>query len=401
MSRRIVYIQYTNPAVYPPLEHSSRIVADEGWEVLFLGTSGHGADALKLQAHSNVTVKQLTYCSPGVRQKIHYISFCLWVTGWILAWRPQWLYASDPLACPIALALSFVPGLQVIYHEHDSPASGAGSNRLLLRARHLLSRRATCCVLPNEARIARFQAEVGSLCARVTCVWNCPKKEEASRPRESIDADGGIWILYHGSIAPSRLPLSVIEALAGLPDEVKLRVIGYETAGSFGYLEKVKATARALGIPDRVDVLGPVATRRELLHYCRRSDIGLALMPLTTDDINMKAMDGASNKPFDYLACGLALIVSDLPAWRALYVDPGYGVVCYPNDPGSISRAIASLVRDPKEMRAMGERGRQRVEREWNYEAQFAEVMEFLNAPRRSRLRRSASPHDVIHRGAG
>ena len=103
-------------------------------------------------------------------------------------------------------------------------------------------------------------------------------------------------------------------------------------------------------------------------------------MPLITDDINMKAMEGASNKPFDYLACGLPLIVSDLPAWRTLYVDPGYGLACNPEDPGSIARALMSLVNDPKAMRDMGERGRRRVEREWNYEAQFDKVCTLLKA---------------------
>ena len=33
--KRVVYVQYTNPAAYPPLEHSSRILADAGWQVLF------------------------------------------------------------------------------------------------------------------------------------------------------------------------------------------------------------------------------------------------------------------------------------------------------------------------------------------------------------------------------
>ena len=33
--RRIMYVQYVNPGMYPPLEHSSRILADAGWEVCF------------------------------------------------------------------------------------------------------------------------------------------------------------------------------------------------------------------------------------------------------------------------------------------------------------------------------------------------------------------------------
>jgi glycosyltransferase involved in cell wall biosynthesis len=106
-------------------------------------------------------------------------------------------------------------------------------------------------------------------------------------------------------------------------------------------------------------------------------------MPKTTDDINMNAMAGASNKAFDYLASGLALVVSDLPAWRTLYVEPGYGIACDPDDPTSIARALWSLVDDPTEVRAMGERGRRRIDEEWNYETEFAKVFECLNGERK------------------
>src|SRR5204862_3210962 len=94
LNQRIIYIQYTNPAVYPPLEHSSQIVADQGWQVLFLGTRARGADALRFPPHSNVAVRQLGHCAPGRRQKSHYVSCWLWVAGWIVAWRPRSLHAS-------------------------------------------------------------------------------------------------------------------------------------------------------------------------------------------------------------------------------------------------------------------------------------------------------------------
>src|SRR5881396_1043130 len=100
-ARRILYVQYTNPAAYPPLEHSSRILADAGWNVLFLGTGALGADALKFPPHQKIVVKQLAFCSEGIRQKAHYFLYCLWVLYWTITWRPQWVYASDPLSCPI------------------------------------------------------------------------------------------------------------------------------------------------------------------------------------------------------------------------------------------------------------------------------------------------------------
>jgi glycosyltransferase involved in cell wall biosynthesis len=99
-------------------------------------------------------------------------------------------------------------------------------------------------------------------------------------------------------------------------------------------------------------------------------------MPTDSQDPNLQFMVGASNKPFDYLACGLALLVSDLPSWRQLYVDASYGLVCDPDDPASIAAALLWFLEHPDDQRAMGERGRQRVATEWNYEHQFAPVLE-------------------------
>src|SRR5262249_15965707 len=106
---RILYIQYTNPAGYPPLEHSSRILADAGWKVEFLGTGALGAE-LRFPPHPNITTRQMAFCPAGWRQKLHYFRFALWVLGWALWRRPRWVYASDLLSCPVALVLSFLPG---------------------------------------------------------------------------------------------------------------------------------------------------------------------------------------------------------------------------------------------------------------------------------------------------
>jgi glycosyltransferase involved in cell wall biosynthesis len=332
---RILYVQYTNPAIYPPLEHGSRILADADWQVLFLGTgAAHGADKLRFPPHPNITLRQMAFCPAGWRQKLHYLRFALWVLGWALWWRPRWVYASDHLACPVALALSFLPGTCLIYHEHDSPGEPAGSVflRLCMRARQWLARRARACVLPNEGRAAVFARDTG-MSGDIRCVWNCPSREEIPARRQEKKGDG-FWLVYHGSIGPSLIPLSVLQALAVLPPSVKLRVTGYETIGHGGYSKALEQEARRLGIADRVEVRGPVS-RCELL-ATTQGDVGLALMPRRPDDVNFRHMAGASNKAFDYLACGLALLVSDLPDWRAFYAQPGYGLACDPEDPASI-----------------------------------------------------------------
>ena len=120
MGNRILYVQYTNPAGYPPLEHSSRILADRGWQVMFLGTGAHGADSLKFPSHTNIEVRRWKFREPGLWQKLHFLAFNDWVLITALRWKPKWIYASDPFACPVALLLKLI-GFRVLYHEHDSP----------------------------------------------------------------------------------------------------------------------------------------------------------------------------------------------------------------------------------------------------------------------------------------
>jgi glycosyltransferase involved in cell wall biosynthesis len=348
--------------------------------VLFLGTGSLGADALRFPSHPNITVRQLPFCPAGWRQKLHYAWFTLWVLAWTLRWCPAWVYASDPLVCPAALLLSYFPSLWIIYHEHDSPKTG-NSNvecriskflRFVLWSRQKLAQRSQLCILPNERRADWFAEETGNN-HMICCVWNCPAQEEVCSQHSPYNG-GDLWVLYHGSIVPPRLPLTVLSALAMLPQAVKLRVIGYETVGHSGYIRRLQEKAYQLGLGERTEFLGTLPTRGELFEWCRRSDVGMAFMPRNSPDVNEQTMTGASNKPFDYLACGLALLVSDLPDWREMYVEPGYGLACNPEHPENIAAALHWFLEHPAEMRAMGERGRRRILTEWNYETQFSKV---------------------------
>src|SRR5256714_4453315 len=350
MGNRILYVQYTNPAGYPPLEHSSRILAERGWQVLFLGTGAHGADALEFPPHPNITVRRWTFQQPGLWQKLHFLAFNDWVLMTALRWKPKWIYASDLFACPVALLLKRI-GFCVLYHEHDSP-KGANTETLkteilksetlklsifekfLLWSRKKLARCADLCVLPNERRIDVFKQQTATS-RPVICVWNCPSRDEAGvQPEKSAD---DLILFYHGSIVPDRLPVSVIYALADLPSSVRLRIAGYETVGHSGYVRELEEFADSRELGSRFEYLGSLS-REALLPETRKAHVGLAVMPIKAMDLNLQAMTGASNKPFEYMACGLALLVSDLPDWSEMFVDfPGFARACDPRDSESIA----------------------------------------------------------------
>ncbi|WP_254970133.1 glycosyltransferase [Cyanobium sp. To12R1] len=270
---------------------------------------------------------------------------------------------------------------QVLYHEHDAPSPAAANTvfmKYVYAARRAAVRVADVIVVPNEERLAKLVAESGRRGPSV-CVWNCPSVDEVAASRAALDSP--LTLYYHGSLNNARLPFTVLEAMSRVEHPLRLLAIGYETIESRGYREAFQQEARRLGLGDRVQFDGPLDHRKDLMMASRKTDVGLAMMPLNSDDSNMSSMTGASNKAFDYLAGGLALVVSDLPDWRNFYVAPGYGLSANPDDAGSLAAAFGRLASNPTITRRMGEEGRIRIAKEWNYETQFSAVLALLNVP--------------------
>jgi glycosyltransferase involved in cell wall biosynthesis len=387
---RVVFAQYVNPGMYPPIQNASMILAESGWDVLIVGIGAPGtAGTLTVPSHPRIRTVGWRYCPPGVWQKFHYLVFCLacvWHTVWF---RANWVYLSDPMSTLLGwvfLTLRY----RVVYHEHDGPSVSQIERRpLWIRKRTTVARRADLCVLPAAGRIARFVALTGRTGPTI-CVNNCPLRRDL-RPARTGSGSGRIQLLYSGSIGPDRIPESIIRALTLLPVTVTFRAVGYEISERDIYIPKLKQLAAELGVADRVEFL-PGRSRHKLWDLLAESDVGLSLRPMTVTDPNFEYMVGATNKAFDYFAVGMPLLVSALPEWVEGYVRPGLAKACLPDDAGSVAAALLWYHEHPDEMRAMGERGRRRVESEWNYETQFAPVLSAMTEALPERLRSHVEP---------
>jgi glycosyltransferase involved in cell wall biosynthesis len=376
---RVLYVQYTNPGAYPPLVRGAQLLAEAGAEVLMLGTHVPGLDALSADDAVGLEVRLLPSSSEGWRGwrlKANYARYAAWVARQGSAWKPDWVYASDVLAAPVALALGSMTKARTVYHEHDAPSleHDSWTMRQCLAARSHLVRQAAIVIAPNAERAVRLSREVGGG-RPVHTVWNCPRRPVAAPVRDAAGRPPGtLTVLFRGSINAQRLPRTVIDAVAQAGDGVALDIVGYETSGSRGYVDELLRLASATGIGQRVRALGTVP-EAELARVCARADVGLALMPSESSDVNMQHMAGASNKLFEYLSYGIAPLVTDLPDWRTAFVEPGYALSCRPENAESLARRLVWAASHPTELRAMTARGFERLRQDWNYETQFAPVM--------------------------
>jgi glycosyltransferase involved in cell wall biosynthesis len=373
MARRILYVQFTDPAAYPPIEHSAVLLAERGWEVLFLGTVRLSELTLELASHPRIRVRRMAFVRPGWKQKLNYITFCLWVLYWVLRWRPQWIYASDPLVAPLVYLVQHLTKTRVIYHEHDSPNLSKLQSGLMSKVyayRKIVGGEADLCVLPQHERLHDF-VEYAGRTKPTFCVWNFPRIDEI--PPRDYSQGSELLLYYHGSINRARLPVQLVIAASRLNQSVRFRITGYETEPR--YVEQLKKVASKSGAAQLIDYYGVVLRRKDLLRHAAQAHIGLVLIPKHSDDINLRHMVGASNKAFDYMACGLPLLVSDLPEWVATFVKPGYALQCDPDDADSIESALRWYIENPSKRSEMGRNARQKIQKVWNYNTAFGAVL--------------------------
>ena len=381
---RALFVQYTDPAGYPPIQHSMTMLERDGWAIASVGTRIKVTSDLRMPPQQNFKTCLMRAVPSGrIAQKIHYLYFCCLTALVALRWRPDVIYVSDMIATPAALLARWLTRSTLLYHEHDSPNAARSSvARLLGRSRSFVCRAAFRVITPNAMRSRLLCEQTGVAIDRISTVFNCPLQSEIL-----TDLSGEFdrahspkfWLYYHGSIVPDRLPLAVIDALALLPPKVYLRIVGYETPGGAGYLETIKQRAREQGVLDRVDTVGPIS-RFALHQFARTSHVGLSLMPMITDDLNMVHMVGASNKPFDYLANGCPMIVSDLADWRSMFVDAGVANACNPASASSICEAVNHWLRHPDAYRKAQQDGLHLARERWNYEVQFEPVIGVLRS---------------------
>ncbi|WP_260583172.1 glycosyltransferase [Sphingopyxis sp. PET50] len=372
---KILYIQYANPGAFPVAMRAGRLWRAAGHEVRYLGVDFGGGDPLAIPADLAESCDWVRHGGPAP------FRFAARAAAIVRRWRPDCLYIADSMAALACSPLRLLHRGATVYHEHDSPALAASWRiRLQWNARGALARRADAVVLPNADRAALLARDAGLPPERAPIVaWNTPCRDEVGAPRQG-DAEGPVRIVYAGSINAQRVPMAMIDALAEVP-EVELTLIGYETISSRGHNDRLRTRAAERGCADRL-LIRDAMPYHDLVVALRDYDATFAALPVEADDINLRYMAGASNKSFDAMGQGLALIVGPGEDWRTMFVDPGFAVACDPADAASIAAAFRGLGDDRKQVRAMGERARRRIAGDWAYDEQLKPVTQRMERAR-------------------
>jgi len=171
---------------------------------------------------------------------------------------------------------------------------------------------------------------------------------DASRIRSDLRLDGKRVLVFTGRLVPHKGVDVILEALAQLPKDVVLVVIG---AGP--RLPSLVGLARRLEVEDRVRFC-PAVTDEELPYFLALGDV--FVFP------SQNRLEGFGLVVAEAMAAGLPVVVADMPGVREV-IEPGKeGLLAEPLIASDLADKVRILLDDPALARRMGRAGRERAE---------------------------------------
>lgn len=167
-------------------------------------------------------------------------------------------------------------------------------------------------------------------------------------------------LLFVGRLEDKKGMHVLLQALALLPmpADTILRVVGGGPEEP-----RLRALAQTLGIAARVEFVGPVPNR-DLPPWYRRSSILVFPSVITS----YGDREGFGLVPVEALACGCAVIASDLPAVRDVIHDGETGLMVPSNDAHALAAGLARVMRDNTLRRKLALGGREHVQEHFDWE---------------------------------
>lgn len=339
--------------------HSSRILKecasaaklgrDEPIQVVALWEPG-----LEIEEEANgVNVWRVALRSRGwpknlLVQLIKYLEWAYKVVARKRRDRLTIIHAHNVATLPVGALLKWLTGAPLVYdaHELESETNGLGKfrSRLTRWSESLWIRAADGTVTVCDS-IADWYAEAYRM-ERPAVVRNIPVRDTSSSGNSTVlrelhgIRDGDLLFLYQGALSPGRGIERIIEAFEAVDAGKHLVLMGY------GVLEE-----RVRDAADREPNIHfqPAVPPEMVQRFTGSADVGICLIENTC----LSYYYSLPNKLFEYLMCGLPVIINDMPEQRRIVTQYECGWIA-PESMQQMRTLLESIDRDALESKKAG-----------------------------------------------
>lgn len=278
----------------------------------------------------------------------------------------------DPELIPAGIVLK-VLGRKVIYDVHEN------TTRQMLNKNWLggmFKRRVASLLVGFAEKISKLFFDV-IIVARPDIAehWNCRKVRVVLNAAVLGTIDGAPVtetakskpvVIYAGGLTDIRGIKHLIEAMEIVGDRAELWLVGGWQQESF------ETECRNLAGWRHVKYLGYMSVQ-DVFSHMKKCDVAVVTFLPAPNHLTT-----LPNKPLEYMACHLPVIMSDFDYWREIFSDCALFVD--PDSAEQIAESINRLLDDPELAGRLSADGRKLVEEKYSWEAESQKLFEIYNS---------------------
>jgi len=299
------------------------------------------------------------------------------------AWRclrekPDVYHFHDLELLPLGLLLKWLTRKRIIYDCHENYPEAAYERawypdwlkplvaKLIGFIEPFIARRLDCviCVVPDQQE--RFKAHR----CRTLLVRNLPQLEifESAFQQHLPKVDRLIYLGGLTLVRGARVLADIMAELIKTHPHIKLLCLG---PFNEPHVEaEVKQYVQERGLQEAIEYIRFVP-HEQVPAYLAQSRIGLIPWQVNEQMLRMVF----PNKVFEYMACGLPIVASDLPSLRYIFGRSQSGALVRPDDPQAHAQAIRELLDHPDKAKELGDLGRKFVYEQLNWRIESEKLL--------------------------
>src|SRR5271163_1478961 len=305
----------------------------------------------------------------------------------LVAQRADIYHFQDTELLPAAFALKAIFRKRIIYDAYEdfpSMAGGSGSIPRLLRPiaakvvaviEHVAARYFDGVMTADPITMRRIARGASS---QKLVFYNFPNLDFFPPPSPAVPKL--FDIVYRGGIADragTNVLLEAIDRLSMRGRKTRLLLLGY--FDSLGAETELRERIFRMGLEPNVELRG------RLDHERMAETLSLARMGVSPLQDIPKFRINIPVKIFEYWACGLPVVASDLPPIRPFFRNLRAGLLFEPGNAGALSLCISWVLDHPAAAERMAKRGRAAIADRLNNERESRKFRDFclrIAAPR-------------------
>lgn len=187
--------------------------------------------------------------------------------------------------------------------------------------------------------------------------------DSPSRERESCN--GKPVIVYVGGLSKVRGITQIIESMELIGGRAELHLIGKWASESY------RQECEALAGFKYVKYLGFMSLN-QVYDALRNSDIGICILYPIKNYVETTPV-----KAFEYMSCSLPMVMSNFPYWEKFFGE--CAVFADPYNSQHIADKIQFLLEHPEDAKRLGNRGKELVFNEYNWEIESKKLIKLYN----------------------